>query len=228
MGRGDQSIIATPPVSREVAVVELLRRPTLSHANNLRKRYGDYDAKRKEDARSENHWCCLGPSFAAYRCGRSVMLGVRRCDAQERNSCPFVGSVCKTALSLSRFRARSPVRQPYSVSGVVSGVFRSFRSPARKTSANGRRHSRRQRRYPVGGQRNALPRNDHAQPTVPSRPPAACPSAHPASSAHRATRTSSRCDAPSNPSTPFPPWPSRIDSADRGCRACCPGRRRTP
>ena len=33
----------------------LLRRGTLSHANNLRKRYGDYDDNRKENERREDH-----------------------------------------------------------------------------------------------------------------------------------------------------------------------------
>ena len=35
----------------------LLRRCTLSHANNLRKRYGDYYDNRKENERREDH--CL-------------------------------------------------------------------------------------------------------------------------------------------------------------------------
>ena len=58
-GRGDSRCARPLPFREASRSLMLLRRGTLSHANNLRKRYGDYDDNGKENERREDHdwWC---------------------------------------------------------------------------------------------------------------------------------------------------------------------------
>ena len=74
MGRGDSRCARPLPFREGSRSLLLLRRCTLSHANNLRKRYGDYYENRKEDERREDHYLVYGSWSGLVMIGSTALI----------------------------------------------------------------------------------------------------------------------------------------------------------